>query len=176
MEFEYAYIFTNLVEISSRCKMCTHKFYLLTIFVSFTHCMNILVLFPHPGKSHFLMYSHIFKTLAIKGHNITVISYYPQKENISNYRDVVLGDGSVQKNPEFLSMETFLNLPRFRWIDGLFMFDKYYERTCSVGYDSENFKRFLKEENKFDLILVQYFISDCFMGLVKVFDVPVIGK
>lgn len=45
-----------------------------------------------------------------------------------------------------------------------------------MGHESENFKNFLKENNTFDLILMQYFISDCFMGLLKSYNAPFIGK
>lgn len=136
---------------------------------------NILVVYPHPGKSHFLIYEPLFTALAAKGHNITVISYYPQKKSVPNYRDIVLGDGSVAKSPEFLSLELFQNSKRFKWLDGLFILDNYLKTSCLRGFESENFQQFLKEDNKFDLLLVQYFISECFMGLTKMYGAPYIG-
>lgn len=148
--------------------------YLLTLF-SVIGSHNVLVLFPHPGKSHFSIYMPLFKALASKGHNLTVVSYFPREKTIPNYRDVFLGDSCLEKSSEFLSIELFRQ-QRFRWISGLFFLNKYMDSSCSRGYKSENFHKFLKEDNKFDLILVQFFVSECFTGLIKQLDVPTIGN
>lgn len=48
---------------------------------------RILGLFPHPGISHFQFFHPVMKALAEAGHEVTVVSHFPAKEPIENYRD-----------------------------------------------------------------------------------------
>lgn len=154
------------------------RFSLLFLFCCLCDSYNILVLFTHPGKSHFAMYDKVFTTLAAKGHNLTVVGYFPRKEAIPNYRDVTLNVVKTQNNsPEFLSFELLnTQMTHAKWLEGLFILTRYIENSCKSGYGNENLRSFLKENNQFDLILMQEFISECFMGLVKNVDAPYIGK
>lgn len=51
---------------------------------------KILGLFPHPGVSHFNAFQPILKGLADAGHEITVISHFPEKNPPANYKDMPL--------------------------------------------------------------------------------------
>lgn len=155
--------------------MLFSHFLSLTFFYCLCESHNILVVFTHFGKSHFALYEHLFTTLASKRHNLTVISYYPRKVLISNYRDVILR--KEEKSSEFFSFE-HLNIPlaNLYWLKNIIFATTHFENSCKMGYESEHFRRFLKEDNQFDVILMQYFISDCFMGLLKDLNAPFIGK
>lgn len=65
---------------------------LLTILLfSLSVCVNgakILGVFPMPAPSHFFTGFRIFKELADRGHEVTMISPYPRDKPIKNYRDV----------------------------------------------------------------------------------------
>ena len=57
------------------------------------HCAKILGVFTAPGRSHYLLGSTLMKTLADKGHDVTVISSFGEKEppkTKGTYRDVVV--------------------------------------------------------------------------------------
>lgn len=147
------------------------------ILLSFCACycvgFNILVVFPHSGMSHFKAFEPLFKALAEKGHNVTVISYFPQKKPIPNYRDVYL------QNP-FIGVEalTMDELPRSRLVHytGPLMISYFGQIDCAKGLQNDNFVKFLREDNKFDVILGEVFNTNCFMGLVKKYKAPLIGK
>ena len=49
---------------------------------------KILGIFPFQGKSHFIVASALLQELANRGHDVTVISHYPQMEKRANYTDV----------------------------------------------------------------------------------------
>jgi glucuronosyltransferase len=49
---------------------------------------KILGIFPFQRKSHFIVASALLRELANRGHDVTVISHYPQAEKIANYTDV----------------------------------------------------------------------------------------
>lgn len=150
-------------------------FYVIFLLYTFGDSYKILVLFTHSGKSHFMIYVPFLQSLATKGHNLTVVSHYPLRDNLSNYRDVDLSEGP-QNNSEFFSFGDLKPQSTFEWIEGCLILRKYTENNCRKVYEKESFKRFMKNRDEFDLILMQYFISDCVMGLTKTFNAPVIGE
>lgn len=71
-------------------KYACFVFLLLLFTTSLGAGLNILGLFPHPGKSHHDVFSALLEGLADKGHNITVLSHFPLKTIKKNYNDVSL--------------------------------------------------------------------------------------
>lgn len=55
-----------------------------------THAFRILAVFPHPAKSHFAFFEPLVKELAARGHDVTVLSHFPQRSRTPNYTDVSL--------------------------------------------------------------------------------------
>lgn len=51
---------------------------------------NILGLFPHPATSHFNVFQPILRGLADAGHDITVVSHFPDPNAPKNYKDLKL--------------------------------------------------------------------------------------
>lgn len=53
---------------------------------------KILGIFPTMAKSHYIAGSGLMKGLAAAGHEVSVISAFPQEKPLKNYRDIkVLG-------------------------------------------------------------------------------------
>lgn len=72
-----------------------------TIMVHSSVAFKILAIFPTMAKSHYFDGEALLKSLAADGHNITVISTYPQKTPIPNFEDyAVLGikEATASKN------------------------------------------------------------------------------
>lgn len=61
-----------------------------SLFVQLSASYNILALFHHPGQSHFAFFEPLLRGLAEKGHNLTVLGYFPLKDPPENYHDVVM--------------------------------------------------------------------------------------
>ncbi|KAJ9587118.1 hypothetical protein L9F63_028307, partial [Diploptera punctata] len=59
---------------------------------------RILALFPYVGKSHFVMFEPYIKELASRGHQVVVVSHFPQKQPVPNLKDVSLV-GSIDIDP-----------------------------------------------------------------------------
>lgn len=62
---------------------------------AFVESSRILVLFYHPGPSHFYSLYPLFNELAERGHNITVLSYSHVKEPHKNYNELLLSEMNV---------------------------------------------------------------------------------
>lgn len=137
-------------------------------------CYNILIIFPHFGKSHFLAFEYMLKTLASKGHNVTVISFFPQKNPIPNYRDIPITTEESITGLEVLSMNMFENPKRVMW-NGADFIRTLADFSCPIFLSHPNLQNFLKENNKFDVVLIELFNTNCHLGLVQKFDAPIIG-
>lgn len=62
---------------------------------SFVNCSRILVLFYHPGPSHFYSFYPLFNELAERGHNVTVLSYNHVENAHNNYNELLLSEMPV---------------------------------------------------------------------------------
>ncbi|GLH05008.1 Uncharacterized protein GBIM_10646, partial [Gryllus bimaculatus] len=58
----------------------------------YTDGARILSMFPFPGKSHFISFSPLLEELAKRGHEVTVISAFPRKTPMKNYKDITIRD------------------------------------------------------------------------------------
>lgn len=56
---------------------------------------RILGLFPHPAISHFRAFQPLLRELAKRGHEVVVVSHFPEKNAPKNYRDFVLDQSQV---------------------------------------------------------------------------------
>ncbi|CAG2057458.1 unnamed protein product [Timema podura] len=80
--------------------------FLLTLTISFCRVdgARILGVFPHLAKSHFIMDEVLMKGLAARGHEVVVISHFPQSKPVANYKDISL-IGSMDNIVESLSLD-----------------------------------------------------------------------
>lgn len=77
---------------------------LCVLCVSFVSGFEILGVFPHPGKSHFDVFEPLMEKLALRGHNVTVLSHFPREKPLNGYNDVSLrGTSKILKN--FIDLE-----------------------------------------------------------------------
>lgn len=144
---------------------------LLLCFVSSSRPANILAIFPHPGKTHVDVFKPLVLQLASRGHSLTVLSFFPEKTPIANYTDISL----VGEVP------IFMNAIPLEYVKDLTPRSNF-ELTMDVGYNSckrlmktKQIQDLIKSENKYDLIIIELFNSDCFFSIVDVLKVPHIG-
>jgi len=69
--------------------------YKLFAIITITKSASVLVFAPMPFKSHFRGFQPLFKELADRGHNLTVVSTFPLQKPLQNYTDVPI---SVDEN------------------------------------------------------------------------------
>ncbi|XP_030745756.1 UDP-glucuronosyltransferase 2B13-like [Sitophilus oryzae] len=146
--------------------------YALLLLVPNALAYNILVVFSHPGKSHVAVFSPLVKELDRLGHNITLITYVPVADNTTkNTRDIIVGEPML----EVVDLQNALSSMRLRSIEGPFMISFFAHESCVNGLSSPAFQSFLTENNEFDVILFEFFNTNCYMGLANKFKAPFIG-
>ncbi|KAF7270323.1 hypothetical protein GWI33_016722 [Rhynchophorus ferrugineus] len=134
-------------------------------------CLNILVIFAHPGKSHYDVFKPLFQELGNRGHNITIISHVSTEGDIKNGRDVLL---SKQAMKHVLDINRFTGSRLQKYLEAE-MIASFAELTCQSSLESNEFQAFLKEDHRYDVILVELFNSNCFYGLISKLKAPFIG-
>ncbi|KAM3963660.1 UDP-glycosyltransferase UGT5-like isoform 1-T1 [Aphomia sociella] len=145
---------------------------------------RILGLFPHTGKSHQMVFEPLLKRLAEVGHHVTVVSFFPLKNPPQNYTDVSL-EGIAKVGIETIDLAWFENRKGLLDVIG---FNKFISRfgalyplnvmaleVCSKLVSHPSLKEVLK--NKYDVVLIEQFNSDCMLGLLKIYGIeaPLIG-
>ncbi|XP_072949917.1 uncharacterized protein [Epargyreus clarus] len=132
--------------------------------------LNILGIFPYTGKSHFFVFKPYLEELARRGHNLTVISYFPQEQKLQNYHDISLAgkikvvedDFPVERNYKTIFIATvFLATSAVK--------------NCEVLLADEKVQHLWKSKAKFDVVVLEQFNSDCALGLAYQLKAPVVG-
>lgn len=57
----------------------------LCFYYEIVQSYNILAIFPLQAGSHYVMYERVLKALVAKGHEVDVVSHYPQKTKLQGY-------------------------------------------------------------------------------------------
>jgi glucuronosyltransferase len=152
-----------------------------TVFVNTTKTkLKILGVFGHLGKSHFDVFKPLLEELARRGHELTVLSYFPRtdndkaKEPLPNYKDISLVDPKVGVfvdvvDLKLIDREWFLPIRHFHLLR--FMADT----ACNIGLRNSAVKEFLQSDEKFDVILTEKFNTDCYLGFIHRFKAPYIS-
>nr|CAI5820368.1 unnamed protein product [Callosobruchus analis] len=126
---------------------------------------SILVVLPHPGKSHVNVFLPIAKALAEKGHSVTVIGHFPLSRPMPNYKDINLYNKSVH----------FVEIFNIGYMDPTSRLARYFlpnflnykgKHSCEAGMGSKHFRQFMEQhdQHRFDLMMIEMFGNDCLIG------------
>nr|XP_023012474.1 UDP-glucuronosyltransferase 2C1-like [Leptinotarsa decemlineata] len=126
----------------------------------FGNCFNILVVFPMPAPSHFILGNALARGLAEAGHDVTMVSPYEDKNPPKNgkYSNIVLeGNTQAQSSAhrkinlfKFGKVNPFLNMKSMNYIG---------KSATNSTFASDNFKKLLESGKKFDLVIVELFVD-----------------
>uniref|UniRef100_A0A2M3Z1Z1 UDP-glucuronosyltransferase n=1 Tax=Anopheles braziliensis TaxID=58242 RepID=A0A2M3Z1Z1_9DIPT len=149
---------------------------LLLVLAAVSQCANaykVLGLFPHPGQSHFHFFQPILKGLAEAGHEVTVVSHFPEKSPPANYVDVPL-EGMTSLS-DSVSFELFEYRPGFGHFMEFFMLYSWGKQACENALNSAAIRTVLESKVQYDLVLLEQFNSDCMLGVAHLLNAPYIG-
>ena len=110
------------------------------------------------------------KGLAARGHQVFVVSHFPQAHTVPNYTDISLV-GSMKYAVEDKPLENIGNGDVLLSINALA--DMAVE-TCEKTLSFPRIQRLITSGEKFDLIIDEPFNTDCMLGFVHKFKVPFI--
>ena len=132
-------------------------------------CSKILALFPYVGKSHHDVYAPYLKKLAARGHDVIVVSHFPQEKPVSNITDISIRGSVPMASTHVVNLNEAKNAASFR--DSIFL--SYVAKIhCTSILQLAKIHELLKE--KFDLVITELFNTDCFLGLIHILRTPFI--
>ncbi|XP_063244123.1 UDP-glycosyltransferase UGT5-like isoform X2 [Bacillus rossius redtenbacheri] len=143
----------------------------LVVRTSVTGGYRILGVFPHTAKSHFIMSGTIMRELATRGHEVVVISPFPEKNPPKNYRDITYVDPSNTIVDSF----TLDMVGGARIVETLYVLYSLGVETCEATYSSQKVQELLKSDEKFDLVMVEIFNTECFLPFAHRFNASLVG-
>ncbi|CAG9861072.1 unnamed protein product [Phyllotreta striolata] len=145
----------------------------ILILSSYGECYKYLGVFPIPIKSHMMVFSGVLRELARKGHEVTVVSVFPEENAPDNYRNIDLS-GYLPKLIEFVNISTSTKESRFtKYTESMKLFGMA-DIMCEA-LASRPYQKLLKENGTFDAIITEIFNSDCYLSIADKFDAPIIG-
>ncbi|KAM7361144.1 UDP-glucosyltransferase 2-like isoform 2-T2 [Cochliomyia hominivorax] len=132
---------------------------------------KILAIFPFPGPSQYILVQPYLKTLATRGHEVTVINAFPQKTPIKIFRDIYVPE-VLKYVGDILSYASakpnnFVEIMGFSW---------YYSTIVQDVLNNTNVQKLLNSpEEHFDLVILETLQTDVFLGIAEHFNASIIG-
>lgn len=130
---------------------------------------RILAIFPYNGKSHFDVFEPFVKELAARGHQVVVVSHFPQKQPVTNYTDISLVGSITIDATDRVDLANMSGIAMLK--TAVKEFSGIWE-SCDKMLSFHKVQELLKSEEKFDLVVTETFVTDCFLPLVHKFKAP----
>ncbi|XP_019770850.1 UDP-glycosyltransferase UGT5 [Dendroctonus ponderosae] len=148
---------------------------LLGFFSAGSEGLRLLLVFPPPYRSHYILGNALGKGLARLGHNVTLISYYKDPNPPPNFREIVVDDrpqiaplsGGVQRNMfEMESLSPYAILLHLTKSAGPVYTEPALNHT--------KVRALLASEEQFDAVIVEQFFNDALKYFAHHFQAPLI--
>lgn len=81
-----------------------HFFFVVLLLMCVSHCLaaNILAFLPTFARSHYGGFQPLLKELAVRGHNVTVLSHFSLKNPPPNYHHIDVSKERQNDNSNYL--------------------------------------------------------------------------
>ncbi|CAD6220309.1 GSCOCG00004996001-RA-CDS [Cotesia congregata] len=125
------------------------------ILIGLTECQKshrILGIFPLNGKSHMGMFEQVMKGLARRGHQVDVVSTFPQSKPYPNYTDIEI-PSALPKFVNSMTYEFVEDVNRGNLVH--FIAAKIGNLVCEKGLENLDTPNLIKDPPKYDLIIVE---------------------
>ncbi|XP_021940882.1 UDP-glucuronosyltransferase 2B15-like isoform X1 [Zootermopsis nevadensis] len=144
---------------------------LLQCLLGYSSGARILGIFPHVAKSHFMMSEVLMKGLAARGHEVTVISHFPQKTQVANFTDISL----IGSMPSFVSTVPLDDIATGWVYTTVKIVSELGVTGCEKTLSHPPVQKLMNSKEKFDLVITELFNTDCYVGFAYKFKVPFIS-
>ncbi|XP_008186378.1 UDP-glucuronosyltransferase 2C1 [Acyrthosiphon pisum] len=144
-------------------------FFVLLLLMYVSHCSsaNILAFLPTFARSHYGGFQPLLKELAVRGHNVTVLSHFALKNPPPNYHHIdVSKERQNDNNFSILSIAPYLK-PLVIPIGTLFFGSQITLETLN----NTKVKEFIHSDGyQFDVVIFENFQHECFVSMSHKFS------
>ncbi|XP_062549713.1 UDP-glycosyltransferase UGT5-like [Armigeres subalbatus] len=133
---------------------------------------NILGVLPTWAKSHYIIGAEYMRSLALAGHNVTVVTPFQLADAPPSYREIVM-DG-------ILDASAGLEKNYFKYKEGSFimilsmLYNGLADTTCNFVLKHPKVASLMKSDQQFDAVIVESFMTESIYGLAQHFNAPLI--
>ncbi|XP_063241503.1 UDP-glucosyltransferase 2-like [Bacillus rossius redtenbacheri] len=131
---------------------------------------RILGVFHYNGKSHFMVFESLMKALAARGHQVDVLSHFPQKTPVPNYTDIDVS-GTAPDVLDNITIDMALSWRMFSMADFIWVDTR---EVCRRALDHINVQALLRSSAGYDLVVTEIFGSECAVGFARRFGAPLV--
>jgi hypothetical protein len=109
--------------------------------------------------------------LVARGHQVTVLTPDPEKQPIANHTDIVI-EKAYEKIAE--SEFRYENMSTLTSFENSLIWFHWGQVNCEFGMASNGAQKLmaLKVKEKFDIIIIDITVEECFLGFVPIFGNP----
>ncbi|KYN31800.1 UDP-glucuronosyltransferase 1-9 [Trachymyrmex septentrionalis] len=154
-------------------KMSLSVLFVILAFDQIASSYRILGLFPLNGKSHWMMQEALMKELARRGHQVDVVSPFPQKKPIPNYKDISLKGSTPEVTNNMTATEALsFSTPSIALLVEIIGF-----RTCAL-FNHPKIQELIKnppQDPPYDIVILEMFAAPCYMAFGRHLKVPMVG-
>ncbi|GBP49191.1 Ecdysteroid UDP-glucosyltransferase [Eumeta japonica] len=139
--------------------------------------VKILALFPYNGRSHHIYFSTFVEELAARKHSVVVVNYFPLK-NDSNLRQISLQEGGITRDTVEIEDSDGASgiFKEFSFAyDTAKAFKHIANDNCRRLVNNRHIKEMIDSEERFDVIIVEQFVTDCGFAIANRFKAPIVG-
>ncbi|EDV43002.2 LOW QUALITY PROTEIN: uncharacterized protein Dana_GF18262, partial [Drosophila ananassae] len=140
--------------------------------LGYSNGYHFLMVLNSPGRSHFNVGQALAKGLVNAGHEITVVSVFPQKKNIPGYHDINVPNIIAAMKGDIAALWDSINKPLTQKLIDHYQMG--FRLTRGLFVDP-NFQDLIKSNRSFDAIICKTFYNDAHYGLAEHFNAPLIG-
>lgn len=154
---------------------------------------RILGIFPIFSRSHFATHQVLMKTLASRGHQVTVLTFFNETlstssnynnedsiniKNNGTYAHICLGDlGDVESYVDSITPEEAQRISGFHLQSKLAGFPNLEKSMCSAVFSHDYIQNILNGKIlPPDLLIVESFNVPCYCSLAEKYDIPVVSS
>ena len=137
------------------------------------YAYKILGIFPYPIKSHYAEFEPLLLALSERGHNVTVISHFPQERPVRNYQDISL-KGTSQILVNAFDIGNFGSGKVSRIIHPMLL-ARMTNPVCQTTLETPQVQDFLKKSEKLDVVIIELFASMCYLGIMHGTGASLVG-
>ncbi|CAK1543147.1 unnamed protein product [Leptosia nina] len=152
------------------------KHCLLFVFVAqlfAAHTYRILGVFPSLDRNNHLTYKGLFRELASRNHEVTLISHYQTPDAPDNYKEIPLSKN--QNVIKGLSFESVIVNDVSRVPFEVLVSTKAGNDDCKTLMNNSEVYQMIRGQPRFDVIVVESYNSDCGIALAANLSAPYIA-
>nr|CAI5843310.1 unnamed protein product [Callosobruchus analis] len=148
---------------------------MLPLLWTLTHCAHILGIFQMPSFSHQIVYQAIWKELALRGHQVTIVTSHPLKDHkLTNLREIDVGEATSKTKQEAKLVDFMLKDQNVYWkVQKLF--GLHYRLAEAVLSDKAFIEIYNASGAQFDVVLAEALVSPILYAVAAKLKALLIG-